>query len=114
MARLIFTARFRSDASGILDSRRFRITIERLIGLPQSGAPRPTFGQDARIAIVSPYILIYDYVAKDDTVVLLRVLHERRNITRELAPKLIEMREGSARFAIYLSAADSMDCRRTC
>lgn len=98
MARLIATARFRSDTDDILDylerlagsrvaenyGHRFRATIDRLVQFPQSGAPRPALGQNARIAIVSPYILIYDYTAEDETVVLLRVLHERRNITRTL------------------------------
>jgi toxin ParE1/3/4 len=41
-------------------------------------------GPNARIAIISPYLLIYDYSAKDDAVTLLRILHERRNITQEL------------------------------
>jgi plasmid stabilization system protein ParE len=41
-------------------------------------------GQNVRIAIVSPCILIYDFVAEDDVIFLLRILHERRNITREL------------------------------
>jgi plasmid stabilization system protein ParE len=56
MSRLIFTARFRSD-----------------IDCP-----------NARVAVIPPYILIYDYGLEDDTLVLLRVLHERREITPEL------------------------------
>ena len=98
MARLVSTARFRSDTNEILDhlervagplvaenySRRFRATIARLIEFPQSGAPRSVFGANARVAIVSPYLLIYDYAPEDDAVVLLRILHGRRNITQEL------------------------------
>jgi plasmid stabilization system protein ParE len=64
--------------------RRFRQIIERLVDLPQSGAPRPALGPNARIAIVSPYVLIYDYTIDDDTLTLLRILHGKRNITREL------------------------------
>jgi toxin ParE1/3/4 len=54
-----------------------------------SRCPRPArrgkpLGPDAHIAIVYPYVLIYDYVQANDTVTLLRVLHGRRNITRDL------------------------------
>ena len=98
MSRLIFTAGFRSDINSILHylervagprvadsyARRFRTTIDRLIQFPRSGAPRLTLGLNARVAVFPPYILIYDYGLEDDTLVLLRVLHERREITREL------------------------------
>jgi plasmid stabilization system protein ParE len=39
---------------------------------------------NTRIAIVTPYTLIYDYATDDDSIVLLRLLHGRRNITRAL------------------------------
>ena len=98
MSRLIFTARFRSDIDSILNyleraagprvadhyARRFRATIDRLIKFPRSGAPRPLLGPNARVAVIPPYILIYDYGLEDDTLVLFRVLHERREITPEL------------------------------
>jgi toxin ParE1/3/4 len=64
--------------------RRFRATIDRLVEFPQIGAPRPVLGPNARVAIISPYILIYDYEPAEDAIVLLRILHERRNITAEL------------------------------
>jgi toxin ParE1/3/4 len=64
--------------------RRFRFTLERLVDLPETGAPRPSLGPHARIGIVSPYILIYDFVRERDELVLLRILHGRRNITRDL------------------------------
>jgi len=64
--------------------RRVKHTLERLVEFPQSAAPRPVLGPNARIAIVSPYIPIYDYEPDVDTIVLLRILHERRNITQDL------------------------------
>jgi toxin ParE1/3/4 len=64
--------------------RRFRQTIERLVDLPESGAPRPSLGAHTRIAVVWPYVLIYDYIRRDDTLHFLRILHGRRNITRRL------------------------------
>jgi plasmid stabilization system protein ParE len=48
------------------------------------GRPRPMLGPNARVAAVPPYILIYDYGQDDDALVLLRVLHERREITQDL------------------------------
>jgi hypothetical protein len=37
----------------------------------------------------SPYLLIYDFVAADDTATLLRVLHGKRNITEHLIKRSI-------------------------
>ena len=98
MTRLVVTADAEADTTAILEclegvagvavahdyGRRIRTTIERLLKLPRSGSPRPALARDTRIAIVAPYILIYDYVLASDTFTLLRILHERRNITREL------------------------------
>ena len=38
--------------------------------------------QSRRIAVVLPYIIVYDH--DDDVVTALRVLHGKRNITRDL------------------------------
>jgi toxin ParE1/3/4 len=94
MTRLVVTAEADADADDILDylrreagpriaadyGRRFRVTLERLVDLPETGAPRPALGSNTRIAIVSPYLLIYDYAPDTDTLTLLRILHGRRNI----------------------------------
>jgi len=53
---------------------------------PGLGTPRPELGQLARIAVVSPYVIIYDFDPSRDEVVVLRIVHGRRNITRELLP----------------------------
>jgi toxin ParE1/3/4 len=63
---------------------RFQDTLSRLLDMPESGAPRPALGRNIRIAIVLPYLLIYEYTRHDDTLTLLRVVHGKRNITREL------------------------------
>jgi len=97
MTQLVVTADAEADTFAVLAdleakagapvaeryARRFRAAIERLIEMPQSGAPRPALGADARCVIVPPYLLIYDYALGENTVVLLRVLHGRRRITRE-------------------------------
>jgi toxin ParE1/3/4 len=96
MTRLVVTADAEADTNDILGhleqvagpriaesyGRRFRSTIQRVVAAPSSGAPRPRLGAQSRIAIVYPYILIYEYARKDDVVTLLRILHGRRNITR--------------------------------
>ncbi|MGA8615683.1 MAG: type II toxin-antitoxin system RelE/ParE family toxin [Xanthobacteraceae bacterium] len=98
MTRLVTAPRFRSDTNTILNyleevagSRvaaryggRFEETIVRLTSFPESGAPRPALGVNTRIAIVQPYLLIYDFTPDDNTLTLLRLLHGRRNITRGL------------------------------
>jgi toxin ParE1/3/4 len=98
MTRLFVTADAEADTSEILAylareaghlvaedyGGRFRTTIERLVVMPETGAPRPALGPNARIAIVYPYVLIYDYTREDDTLTLLRILHGRRNVIRDL------------------------------
>ncbi|MDZ4841917.1 MAG: type II toxin-antitoxin system RelE/ParE family toxin [Hyphomicrobium aestuarii] len=58
---------------------------ERLAAFPGSGPPRPTLGPLARIAVISPYVLIYDWDSAANTATILRVVHGRRRITRKLA-----------------------------
>src|SRR2546425_9108043 len=60
----------------------FKAAYPRLADLPASGPPRPALGPKTRIAIVLPYIVIYDH--EGDAVTVLRVLHGKRNITRDL------------------------------
>jgi toxin ParE1/3/4 len=98
MTRLVVTADAEGDLSKILSflerkagpiiaaeyGRRFRSTLERLVDLPETGAPRPSLGPNVRIGIVSPYVLIYEFMQADDRLILLRILHGRRNITRDL------------------------------
>jgi toxin ParE1/3/4 len=60
----------------------FKAAFRRLADFPASGPPRPVLGATTRIAIVLPYLVIYEH--EDDSVTVLRVLHGRRNITRDL------------------------------
>ena len=53
---------------------------DRLEDHPHCGAPRPAFGQNIRIGIVPPYIVIYRN-EDDGTVTVLRIVHGRRRIT---------------------------------
>ncbi|MFL6803740.1 MAG: type II toxin-antitoxin system RelE/ParE family toxin [Xanthobacteraceae bacterium] len=98
MTRLVVTADAEADTRDILVyleqqagrpvaadyAHRFSWTIERLVSMPEIGAPWPSLGLNTRVAVVFPYILIYDYAREDDTLTLLRILHGRRNISRDL------------------------------
>jgi toxin ParE1/3/4 len=96
MARLDVTVRTARDSAAIFAmladnagpevAARYRREIEalydRLVMFPRSGGPRPSFDRYARVGIVSPFVVIYDY--RSDVVTVLRVLDGRRNITRRL------------------------------
>lgn len=98
MTRLVVTADAEKDTDAILSylereagsavaekyGRRFRAKIEDLLRWPESGAPRPNLGGAVRIAVVSPYIMFYEHDLRDDTLMLLRILHGRRKITNRL------------------------------
>ncbi|MCW5735260.1 MAG: type II toxin-antitoxin system RelE/ParE family toxin [Enhydrobacter sp.] len=49
---------------------------------PAAGAPRPALGPHARIRVVSPYVIIYDYAGEVATI--LRVVDGRRDTSVEL------------------------------
>jgi plasmid stabilization system protein ParE len=61
---------------------RFEQILERLIDHPESGVSRPALGARTRIAVVQPYVVIYDYLRKDDTITILRIMDGRRDIRR--------------------------------
>lgn len=96
MARLVITIRAGRDAAAIIamladnagpeTAARYRRDIDalygRLILFPRSGARRPSFGRHARLGVVEPYVVIYDY--RPDVVTVLRVLDGRRKLTRRL------------------------------
>ena len=59
-----------------------RSIYARLEMFPASGSRRTTLGRFARIAVLAPYVVIYDYIG--DEVVIVRVLDGRRDISRRL------------------------------
>jgi toxin ParE1/3/4 len=62
----------------------FDMVYKRLALFPGSGPRRARLGSLTRIAVVSPYVMFYDYDSGTDTVVVLRILHGRRRITRRI------------------------------
>lgn len=97
MTRLVVTADAEADTTEILAylqrkagaplaeryARRFLAAAQRIVEMPQSGAPRPALGPQSRCVIVPPYVLIYDYDAAEDLLVLLRILDGRRKISAD-------------------------------
>lgn len=83
-AILLYLAREAGIATAERYARAFDTLYERLTDFPAIGSLRPSLGEDVRICIVSPYIVIYDYAPATNTVTILRVVHGRRNITLKL------------------------------
>jgi len=71
-----FTARKYGD--------RFERIYDRLELYPQSCALRPTLGPEIRVAVVTPFVIIYHYAESADTVTILRLIDGRRDISKKL------------------------------
>jgi len=65
-------------------SARFERLYDRLADFPASCQARPSLGKDIRVGVVFPYLVIYRFTKSDNTVGIVRVLHGKRNISREL------------------------------
>lgn len=64
--------------------RKLWKAIDNLVEFPGIGAPRPVLGDHIRITTVHPYVVIHEHALGSDTVQILRVVHGRRNITKDL------------------------------
>ena len=98
MARLVVTEPADSDLAAIIlylageagvataenYANKVDALYDRLVDFPGSGAPRPLLGPAVRIGLVPPFVVIYEYDRADDTVTVLRIVHGRRKITRDL------------------------------
>jgi len=96
MARIVVTAPADADVAAILDhltanagrliaakyAEVFDAAYDRLAAFPRIGPTRRALGPHARIWVVPPYVITYDYAG--DTVTVLRVLHGKRDITGSL------------------------------
>ena len=96
MARVAISIFARRDVNSILSdlneragspvSKRyaaeFKKMNETVAEFPESGPLRKGLGRYARIKVVLPYVVVYDFAG--DLVTVLRVLHGQRNITKKL------------------------------
>jgi len=94
MARIVVASTADADTDDIiayLAAEAGRNTAARYIALfdalydrlsihPESCVKRPDLGPDARIGIVKPFVVIYDYRPASNTVTILRILHGHRDI----------------------------------
>jgi toxin ParE1/3/4 len=97
-ARIVVTAPADADVANILAdlagqagslvaskySLMFERLYDRLAGHPKSCPARPKLGAHIRVAVVLPYLVIYQHPEGGDTVSIVRVLHGRRKITRKI------------------------------
>ena len=98
MTRLAITPEARADFNDIISglyveagsavAMRFSTSFDgafvRLTEFPRIGAPRPKFGPTVRIWTIEPYVIFYRYTDTSDTVLVLRILHGRRKLTRKM------------------------------
>ena len=98
MARVVVTSAADADTyeiqtylarnAGSVVASRYTMLFERLYGRlaehPDSGVPRPALGQNIRVGIVVPFIVIYRHERDAGTVTVLRIIHGRRRITGSL------------------------------
>ena len=96
MARVVVSAPADSDRRDIVDylaahagyvtaeryNAAFSTVYRRLADFPDIGSPRPALGDFVRVAFVHPFLVIYEHT--DDLVTIFRVLHGRRDVTRDL------------------------------
>jgi toxin ParE1/3/4 len=65
----------------------FERLYARLVEHPNSGAPRPVLGENVRIAVAAPFIVIYKHGQESDVVTVLRIVDGRRRISGSLLPR---------------------------
>lgn len=98
MAKVKITSTADADVEDILDypackasvstvvkyDQAFDALYDHLAIYPESCPRRPKLDPEARIGIVSPYVVLYTYTATDDMVTIVRVVHGHQRITRKL------------------------------
>lgn len=81
---LDYLERDAGSKTAVAYAERFAAQIERIAAFPGHGTLRPALSAETRVALVYPYLLIYDYSSAEDRATLLRVLHGKRDITERL------------------------------
>ena len=98
MARVALTDAASADESGILTDlqqhagqrtvvryrRLFRDFYVHLAAHPAIGSRRPALGQNIRIGVIAPDIIIYRYYENDQTIMVMRIVHGRRRMAGEM------------------------------
>jgi len=58
--------------------------FDHLAAFPESCQARPRLGKGIRLGVIVPYSLLYRYDRDLDHVLIIRILHGRRKITRKM------------------------------
>lgn len=101
MTRVIVSPEADADFLGIVDrltdlaghsvASRYvsdlRSIYHRLSTFPEIGSPRPRLGSRVRIVVLLPYVVIYEYLSREDAVRIIRIVDGRRSITRRLVSR---------------------------
>jgi plasmid stabilization system protein ParE len=98
MARVVVSTMADADTSeilvhltteaGVRTAERYGALIDafydRVSTYPDSGAPRPRLGRGIRIGLVPPYVILYEHLPDQDEVLIHRIVHGARKVTRKL------------------------------
>lgn len=98
MTRVVVTETAKADISTIIDdleqragaptaetyARAVADALRRLAAHPAIGPPRADLGAFARMIVLKPYLLMYRYEPGPESVIVMRMLHGRRDISAEL------------------------------
>ncbi|CAN2535269.1 Toxin+ParE3 [Methylocapsa aurea] len=65
-------------------NRRFESFFERIAAHPEICPSRASLGAHVRVGVVFPYLVVYRRLEGEDLLSVIRILHGRRDITRDL------------------------------
>ena len=80
---LAYLARTRGAGPAAKYDALFTYVYDRLTAQPDMYAARPTLGPKIRVAVVAPYLVVYEHASRD-LVNIVRILHGRRRISPSL------------------------------
>ena len=72
------------DATAARYLGQIQKVCDRFVRFPSSGTPRSKYGKGIRTGYVHPYMIFYRYDVANDVIFVVRVLHSKRNISRDL------------------------------
>ncbi|MGZ3305308.1 MAG: type II toxin-antitoxin system RelE/ParE family toxin [Asticcacaulis sp.] len=87
-AEVVKILNYLADEAGLATMAKYAQSLdalyEHISNYPESCPRRPRLDPEARIGIVSPYVVLYTYSEAYDTATIIRVVHGARRITRKL------------------------------
>jgi toxin ParE1/3/4 len=101
MANVIITREAHEDSAEIYDyllaeaglvtaekyMQYFTVLYKELSDYPEAYQRRPEITRETRAGVVSPYLVLYRYIEADEIVLIQRIIHGSRRITRKILRK---------------------------